>query len=500
MLAEWVIAGKAAAMRRFLPILLIAMFAVVPAACRQQSEGAVRVTVIGDPPKMADPAKGSLTTPDAVLLENVAQGLVRFDANGNIVGGLAERWNVSDDGLSYIFRIASASWPDGKKITAEEVAKILKREIGPRSRDELKDPLGAVDDIVAMTDRVIEIRLLAPRPNLLALLAQPDLAIIQRGVGTGPFTAAVADKVAGELRLTRNVASPDEEATTKEEVMLSGTPAQQAVQSFVSDNTELVLGGTFADLSFAARVKVPRGSLQFDPASGLFGLLPVRTDNHLDDPGVRRMLSQAIDRDAIIAALGVPALTPRATLLEPGLDQLPPPTVPAWLGTPLADRLGALRAQADRTFGKDKPTLSIALPQGPGADLLLSIIGRSWGALGFTVERAADASSADFVLVDQVAPAASAAWFVRQFRCEVAVICDSDTDKLVDAARQTPVPQQRYALLQQAAGRIDDEQLFLPITAPVRWSLVGRRVQGFAGNRFAVHTLTDLQQRPGSGG
>jgi peptide/nickel transport system substrate-binding protein len=82
----------------------------------------------------------------------------------------------------------------------------------------------------------------------------------------------------------------------------------------------------------------------------------------------------------------------------------------------------------------------------------------------------------------------------------VAAICDPDTDKLIDAARETPVPQQRYALLQQAASRIDDQQLFMPITAPVRWSLVGRRVQGFAGNRFAIHTLTDLQQRPASGG
>jgi oligopeptide transport system substrate-binding protein len=81
----------------------------------------------------------------------------------------------------------------------------------------------------------------------------------------------------------------------------------------------------------------------------------------------------------------------------------------------------------------------------------------------------------------------------------VTPICDPEIDKLMDAARETPVPQQRYALLQQAATRIDDAQLFLPITAPVRWSLVGRRVDGFAGNRFAVHTLTDLQQRPGTG-
>jgi peptide/nickel transport system substrate-binding protein len=228
--------------------------------------------------------------------------------------------------------------------------------------------------------------------------------------------------------------------------------------------------------------------------------MPMHGDNHLDDPDVRRMLSQAIDRDGIVAALGVPGLAARATLLEPGLDQLAPPTPPAWLGTALTDRIAALRAQADRKFGQKKPTFRIFLAQGPGGDLLLSTLARSWGALGFTVERAPDPSSADFVLVDEVAPSSSAAWFVRHFRCDVAPVCDADTDKLIDAARETPVPQQRYALLQQAASRIDDQQLFLPITAPVRWALVGRRIQGFAGNRFAIHTLTDLQERPATGG
>jgi peptide/nickel transport system substrate-binding protein len=30
----------------------------------------------------------------------------------------------------------------------------------------------------------------------------------------------------------------------------------------------------------------------------------------------------------------------------------------------------------------------------------------------------------------------------------------------------------------------------------VRWSLVSARVQNFAGNRYARHTLTDLEEKP----
>ena len=42
-----------------------------------------------------------------------------------------------------------------------------------------------------MTDRVIEIRLSAPRPNLLQLLAQPEFALSREGLGTGPFQPEV---------------------------------------------------------------------------------------------------------------------------------------------------------------------------------------------------------------------------------------------------------------------------------------------------------------------
>ncbi|MFL6721365.1 MAG: ABC transporter substrate-binding protein [Sphingomonas sp.] len=484
-------------MRRLLALLLIPAVALVPAACRQQPQGPLKAVVIDGEPKLRDPALGPLPPSDAVLLQNVAEGLVRFDASGNIVAGLAERWNVSDDGLSYIFRLASMQWPDGKKVTAEQVVRLLKRQLADRSRNPLKDSLGAVADIVAMTDRVIEIQLLAPRPTLLALLAQPEMGVLRGNLGTGPFTAVSTGGAGGELRLSRQIVASDEEETTREEVLLAGTPAADALDAFAAGKADLVLGGTFADLPLAQRVRATRVAVRFDPASGLYGLVPRGGGGVIDEPEVRHLLSQALDRVGLVAALGVPGLAPRATLLEPGLDGIPTPVEPAWFATPLGDRLAALRAQSDRIFGKNKPTIEVILPQGPGADLLLQELQRDWGAIGLGVEQAQAAGAADFELIDEVAPSASASWFVRRFRCGVVPVCDPETDQLMEAARQTPVPAQRYALLAQAAGRIDDAQLFLPIAAPVRWSLVSGRVQGFAGNRYARHTLTGLEQKTG---
>ena len=499
MLAEPGLAAKQPGMRRNLSLLFLAALALIPSACKPKAEGAVRVTLIGPEPKVRDPALNVMSEPDAVLIGSVGQGLVRIDASGNIVPGLAERWNVSDDGLSYIFRIASTDWPGGRKITAQQVARILKRSLAPGSVNPLKDTVGAIDDIVAMTDRVIEIRLKAPRPNMLNLLAQPEFAIVRGGVGTGPFQLDPKQASPGSLRLFRAIVSADDETSRRDELVMNAAPAPAAIAAFVSGSTDLVLGGTFADLPYAQRAKLPRGSLRFDPASGLFGLVPTRAGTALDDSGVRGLLSQAIDRDALIDALRVPGLAPRVTVLEPGLDGVPAPTAPAWAATSLNDRRAALIAQSTREFGAEKPTFRIFLPEGPGSNILFNRLMIDWGAIGVTVERAKAVASADLKLVDAVAPSNSPAWFLRQFRCQFLPICDKEADPLLDAARDTLVPAQRYALLAQAAARIDEAQLFIPLAAPVRWSLVSSRVQGFAGNRYALHTLTDLEQKPNAG-
>src|SRR6185369_4095420 len=66
--------------------LLLAAMSV--AACQKGTEGETEVVVIGEPPKVVDPASGALTESQALLLSNVAQGLVSFDATGQIVPGL----------------------------------------------------------------------------------------------------------------------------------------------------------------------------------------------------------------------------------------------------------------------------------------------------------------------------------------------------------------------------------------------------------------------------
>jgi peptide/nickel transport system substrate-binding protein len=483
-------------LRRTFSLAVAIAAASATLGCDRQSQGIVEVQVIGDAPRLADPRRGPLSASEAVLIANAAQGLVRFDAGGQIVPGLAETWNVSDDGLSYIFRLTNVEWPNGRRVTAEQVARMLRRMIASSSRDPLRDTFGAVDEIVAMTDRVLEIRLTQTRPHLLQLLAQPEMGLVYDGLGSGPFAVGPAGRE-GALRLIREVPVSDEEEPEREELIVSADTAEKAVRRFVAGQIDLVLGGTFTDLPLAHRARLTRRALQFDPAMGLFGLMPARTGGPLAIAEVRRLLSEAIDREALVAALAVPGLVPRATVLEPKLDNLPDPVAPQWAATPIAERRPVLIAEARRLFGEDEPpVVRLSLPDGPGAEVLLTRLRQDWGVLGVQVERSGDSGPADLVLVDKVAPSSSSAWFLRQFRCEVARICDEQVDEMLDGARATAVLAQRRALLFEASKRIDGLPLFLPIAAPIRWSLVSPRISGFTGNPFAVHTLTGLERRP----
>jgi oligopeptide transport system substrate-binding protein len=479
--------------------LLVALAATLLAGgCHRARTGSIDVTVIGDRPKLADPAAGPLSAADALLLENASQGLVRFDPRGQIEAGLAERWNVSDDGLSYIFRLQSGKWPSGRKIDARDVARLLNRARRESSLDPLKDTLGAIDDIVAMTDRVIEIRLSAPRPHLLQLLAQPEFTILRDGEGTGPFTL-LPTSLAEPLHLRRLMPGADGDAELREDVRFTALPVPSAVANFVAGKSDLLLGGTFSDLAVALQANPPRGALRFDPVAGLFALVPGRQGGPLADRALRSLVARAIDRDALVAALKVDGLAPRYTLLQPGLDGVA--TLPAspWATVPLARRAAQLVAEANRQFGRrPRPVLTISLPAGPGSTLLFHRLAEDLSRMGLTLRPADAGEPVDLRLIDEVAPSTSPAWFVRRLRCDRVPICDAQVEDLSDSARATQSADQRAQFLLAAAERIDSEFLLIPLTAPIRWSLVGNDAPGFTENRFARHTFIYLGRKAAS--
>src|SRR3546814_8598325 len=85
-----------------------ALMAAMTGGCSDEGSGPVTVSVIGSPADFATPLENLPDPGSKLFLETTAQGLVAFDAGGEILPALAQRWIVEDDGRSYIFRLRRA--------------------------------------------------------------------------------------------------------------------------------------------------------------------------------------------------------------------------------------------------------------------------------------------------------------------------------------------------------------------------------------------------------
>jgi peptide/nickel transport system substrate-binding protein len=460
--------------------------------CGGEQSGPIRVSAIGGPPHLVNPNLQPLDPPSAFVTEALAQGLVRFDAAGEIEPALAQSWIFSNDGLRYTFRIRRATWADGSPVTAQQVAARLSAALSRASRNPFKPVLGAVVSITPMTESVIEISLRGPRPNFLQLLAHPELAIVQNGGGTGPYRLARSEPAGLRLSFARTEEEAEDNAEQTPDLLLRGERTAAAVARFTAGETELVLGGTAGDLAIARAADVPAARLVFDPVGGLFGLAFAGNQGPLADAGLRRALSMAIDRDGIAAAIGAPHQPGRASIVAPGVQELPNPAQPDWAAMALPDRRDAA-ARLVAGLGSTAPIrLRVAMPDTPGGRLLFAYLRRDWRMIGVEAERVAMGAPADLLLIDQVAPTNVASWYLRHFTCDASAICDAEADKALLAARNAPVTADRQAQLAAADRILTGLVPFIPLTAPVRWSLVSQRLTGFRPNPFARHPAVTL--------
>ncbi len=123
------------------------------------------------------------------LLLSLFDGLVGLDRSNNIVPELAEKWEVSKDGIDYKFYIKdNLFWSNGKEIAARDFEKFFKdiliycKENNIRFNElnsvyGVKDYLanGNLDNIAikAKEDNILEIRLNNKDPYFLSTLSKP---------------------------------------------------------------------------------------------------------------------------------------------------------------------------------------------------------------------------------------------------------------------------------------------------------------------------------------
>ncbi len=465
--------------------------ALVLAGCGSVPDAPISMSLIGGSLKMADPNLGPIGGVSRTLLGATAQGLVGFDASDQIQPALAERWIVTDDGLSYIFRIREATWPDGTAVTSADVARSLERSISPTGRNPLRALFSTVTDIIPMTGEVIEIRIKSAEPNFLQLLAQPEMAILKGGQGSGPYH--IHSRRDGVMRLRPYTEPVDEDEVApaideSKDVRIRSERAALAISRFNAEGSSYLSGGTFLDLPIVQAAKVDSARFQVDPAYGLFGLAVSASSQTLKSVDTRLAVSMAIDRDALIQPFGVASWHSAISVLPAALGNGEIPAAMSALQAPLEER----RARA-RSILKNGITIRVALPEGPGARLLFAGLAADWRRVGVRASRVQVGAVADLYLIDEVAPVSSGLWYLERLSCGRGVMCDPFAQQKLDEALQATDLTGRVQKTAKADATAVGSNMFIPLAMPLRWSLTGTGLVGWRKSAFSIHPFPNLR-------
>ncbi len=94
-----------------------------------------------EPPHL-DPTSAAAGAIDSVLYANVFEGLTRFGPDGSVIPGLAESWEISDDGTVYTFKLhEGVTFHDGTTMDAEDVKFSLDRARAEDQRQRAEGPV-----------------------------------------------------------------------------------------------------------------------------------------------------------------------------------------------------------------------------------------------------------------------------------------------------------------------------------------------------------------------
>ena len=301
---------------RSLPVLLTAILlaagtvatTVTPTGAAAQNRDRIVIGMQLEPPHL-DPTAGAAAAIDEVTYSNLFESLTRIDARGEVIPGLAERWEVSADGLTYTFHLrGGVKYHDGTAFNSADVKFALDRARGDGSVNAQKGYFAAIKTVETPDPLTVKVTLSRPDGQFLFNMGSNDAAIVapesaetnkQRPVGTGPFKF---DRwVSGDrVVLVRNPDFRDPATPKLNEVVFRfiSDPAAQLnavrsgdVDAFPNLGATESLPILEADKNFVVKVGTTEGETVLALNNGR---------KPFNDVRVRRALAHAVNRQDVI--------------------------------------------------------------------------------------------------------------------------------------------------------------------------------------------------------
>lgn len=533
--------------RNFISVLgaLAVLSGCEPAPPQDTSESVVepkvtpKVLRIGSTtePRSLDPQKTNLVAGRRVV-SALFQGLIDVNASGQLIPGMAQGWDVSEDGLHYTFTLRDATWSDGVPVTTEDFifsfrslfAKqgesaftpfytVLKNAAAVKAGDLPIEELG----VRALNEKILRLDLEKPLPGLLGLLSHqsalpvPAHALAKYGadwtatenlVVNGAFKLKSWDEGA-PIILEKNPLFHEADAVTLDQIEIHRlNTAEEALEGFLAGAFDII--DAFPDERLAYIQENIPGSLRVEPQWAIYWYVFNTRDDTLSDPDIRQALSMAIDRERITGTiLSQAGNRPSYSLLPPEMASYGVPNTPDWIVLDMAARREfAEEILEGKGYTADTPLeLTISFNRSEDHRRVMDAVAQDWSDIGVTVladeagfqEHLAKLESGDFQVGRRtwVASFDMPEYFLGLFESEAGPLNiggynNAHFDAVMNEAEGKSALDERTALLRQAESIALSDTVVAPIYSYVNQALVSSRVEGWMDNPTSRHALRYL--------
>jgi oligopeptide transport system substrate-binding protein len=299
------------------------------------------VLILSGAPSTIDPAaQGDIGS--AAISAQLYESVTALDPSLTVRPALAASWDIEDGGRRIVFHLRDGlTFSDGGPLGAADVVRSWLRVIDPDSPSPLAslmiDVEGAAErlagtvgeDGVALraTGNDVEVRLVRPAADFVAIVAGPTFAVVPPGfLGDGPIDA---NTFVGSGAYTVSAATPTGLTLLANERYWAGTPPIRTVQ-LIGDigGRSPIAAFEEGDLDYTGISSSDAEWIRFDATLGpQLREVPSLSLEYLgfdtsrppfDDARVRRALAQAVDWPRLIA-LATSDATPANSMVPPGI-------------------------------------------------------------------------------------------------------------------------------------------------------------------------------------
>ncbi|NND64327.1 MAG: peptide ABC transporter substrate-binding protein, partial [Gammaproteobacteria bacterium] len=322
--------------------------------------------------------------PSSNILRDLYEGLTSETPDGAVIPGAARSWDLSDNGLTYIFQIREgAKWSNGDAVTAKDFEFGLRRSVDPRTLSnysQILAPIVNAKEIIAgdkpvetlgvraIDDDTLEINLNAPTPYLLGLLTHSTTYPVHR-----PSVEKHGSKFSRPGNLVSNGAYQLKEWVVQSHISLVRNPMYwDDANTTINEVTYFPIDDQSAELAMfrageldwaddmpAKRMdwirKNLKDELSISPYLGTYYYgFNLAKPPFKDNPALRLALSLAIDRDLITERVSGAGEIPAYSWVPPIRDYTPQPL--HWINWTQAERnKEAKRFYKEAGYSLEKP-------------------------------------------------------------------------------------------------------------------------------------------------